>query len=81
MLLSDEEYADICAVIPDADSYIDSFSQKLIDHGYRYANHHDTILSWWRADKSRHKKKPKKSGGSFDTNEFFEKAVAKSYDT
>lgn len=78
VLLSDEEYADICAVIPDADSYIDSFSQKLIDHGYRYANHHDTILSWWRADKSRHKKKPKKSGGSFSTDEFFAKAVAHS---
>lgn len=76
VMLTDEEYGDICAVIPEADKYIDSFSQKLVDRGYRFDNHHDTILSWWRSDKSRHKKKPKKSGGSFSTDEFFAKAVA-----
>lgn len=78
VMLTDEHYADIKQKIPDADAYIDSFSVKLHDHGYTYADHYATILAWWKSDKKRrrpHKKAQASSGGSFDANEFFNKAV------
>lgn len=78
VMLTDEEYKDITIRIPDADAYIDSFSAKLHDRGYTYADHYATILAWWKSDKKRrrpHKKAQASSGGSFDTNEFFNRAV------
>lgn len=49
--LSEAEYNALCQSIPDADRYIDRFSQKLHDKGYCYSNHFDTIMDWWRKDK------------------------------
>lgn len=80
VMLSDEQYADIKAKIPDADAYIDGFSAKLHDKGYTYSDHYATLLSWWASDqkrkrKSGSRKKASAGGGSFDTNEFFTRAV------
>ena len=70
--LSDEEYADICAKIPDADAYIDRFSEKLDKRGYTYENHHAAILSWWESDKKKFRQEKPTHKGSFDTEEFFQ---------
>lgn len=84
VMLTDEQYADIKAKIPDADAYIDGFSEKLHDKGYTYSDHYATLLSWWASDqhrkrKSGSRKKASAGGGSFDVNEFFKKAEARSF--
>ena len=84
VMLTDEQYADIKAKIPDADAYIDGFSAKLHDKGYTYTDHYATLLSWWASDqkrkrKSGSRKKASAGGGSFDVNEFFEKATARGF--
>ena len=48
--LSNEEYLKIKQIIPDADGFIESFSQKLHDKGYRYPNHAKAILDWYYRD-------------------------------
>ena len=48
--LSTEEYLQIKQVIPNADEFIESFSQKLHDKGYRYPNHAKAILDWYKRD-------------------------------
>lgn len=80
VMLTEEQYDDIKAKIPDADAYIDGFSAKLHDKGYTYSDHYATLLSWWASDqkRKRSRKKTAATGGSFDTNEFFNKAVAHS---
>ncbi len=53
---------------------IESFSMKLKSKGYKYDDHYSTILLWAQKDG----KKPvaeANSGGSFDTDEFFEAAL------
>ena len=51
VFLSDEEYDDICSIIPKADEYIDYFSDKLISKGYTYPRHYEAILKWWNTDR------------------------------
>lgn len=80
VMLTDGEYADIKAKIPDADAYIDGFSAKLHDKGYTYTDHHATILAWWETDKSRRRppvKTPDRKNSSFDVSEFFARATKK----
>lgn len=81
--LSTEEYLAIKSAIPDADRYIDTFSQKLYTKGYRYPDHAAAILEWWKRDSklaSRHDTpdEPPPPQGSFDTDEFFSAAVKRS---
>ncbi len=52
VFLSDEEYDDICSVIPKADEYIDYFSDKLLSKGYTYPSHYEAILKWWDTDRN-----------------------------
>lgn len=85
VILAEEEYADICSRIPDADTYIDHFSEKLYQKGYQYSNHHDSILEWYAKDKPRLERmrrksakeppKPGELGNSFDTDDFLEAAI------
>ena len=83
VLLTDEEYDRIRSTIPNADEYVDKFSRKLHDKGYRYDNHAEAILNWWKKDSSlpsnNQQAAPRdESFGSFDTDEFFQLAVRKS---
>lgn len=45
------EYGLIKRTIPDADSYINGFSEKLYQKGYQYRDHYAAIMSWWQSDK------------------------------
>ena len=86
--LTDEEHSTLLSSIPV--EYIDRFSEKLNNNGYRYDSHYAAILEWWDTDKSKYTKKPsanktvKKAGGtplapSWDTDDFFEAAVKRAY--
>ncbi len=80
--LTDEQYQALRKLIPDTDAYIDMFSAKLTERGYRYDDHFTAIITWWERDKGtwgkpqKAKKKPAASG-SFDIAEFFSKAAKK----
>ena len=89
VFLSTEEYLLIKNTIDDAEKYIDNFSAKLYAKGYRYPNHAQAILDWWKKDS----RLPKDggsaavsptpggsfdAGGSFETDRFFEAAVKRS---
>ena len=89
VLLTEGERAELGRMIRDADDYIDRFSQKLHDRGYRYANHYGALLEWWKRDSGL----PEACGGiggnggnggkgeslvTFNTDEFFAAAVKKS---
>ncbi len=81
--LSQEEYLKIKNAIPNADDYIDLFSQKIYDRGYRYPSHAKAILDWYEKDKKlpshrRPAEPPQGREGSFDTDEFFAAAVRRS---
>lgn len=78
VILSEAEYADLLSRIPNTDAYIDTFSEKLYNHGYSYNCHYDAILKWWNEDKNKPKKKAvqrKPDNVSFDTDDFFAAAV------
>ena len=101
VFLSTSEYLLIKNTIDDAEKYIDNFSAKLYAKGYRYPNHAQAILDWWKKDSrlpgdggnTLAKAIPSgacvsgggmppsgktASGGSFDTDSFFEAAVKRS---
>ena len=86
--LSNGEYLSLRRKIPDADGYIDRFSEKLKNKGYRYPNHFAAIMRWWEQDKHLELNgsptyPPRRAAeeshyGSFDTDSFFEAAVRRS---
>ena len=86
--LSNGEYLSLRRKIPDADGYIDHFSEKLKNKGYRYPNHFAAIMRWWEQDKHLELNgsptyPPRRAVeeshyGSFDTDSFFEAAVRRS---
>lgn len=59
-----------------AGELIDNLSRKLKSKGYKYEDHYATILIWAQKDGV---KPITEASGSFDTNEFFELALARSY--
>ena len=82
VVLTDEQYHAICKEIPDADAYIDRFSERIAEKGYRYDDHYKAIMSWWAQDKGKAQGKGRKTGkkgGSFDVDDFFEAAVNRTY--
>ena len=88
VILTDGERAELGKRIRNADDYIDRFSQKLKDKGYRYADHYSALLDWWKRD-SELSTSDGNGGiggnggncgnggsiGSFDTDEFFSAAI------
>lgn len=84
VVLSEAEYSDLKSRIPDADGYINRFSEKLYSKGYSYSNHYDAIIKWWDEDKHKSENTKKneavkpKQNSSFDTDDFFAAAVARS---
>lgn len=87
VMLTEAECAELKILIPDADSYIDRFSEKMASKGYVYNDHFETLKAWWTQDKDKYKDKykaqrPKGVGGSestYDLNEFFNAAARRSY--
>lgn len=59
-----------------AGELIDNLSRKLKSKGYKYEDHYATILIWAQKDGV---KPITEASGSFDTNEFFELALARSF--
>ena len=49
--LTEGEYGLIKRTIPDAEGYINAFSEKLYSKGYQYRDHYAAIMSWWQSDK------------------------------
>jgi hypothetical protein len=90
VMLTDKERAELDKLIPNADEYVDRFSQKLRDRGYRYSNHYKAILDWWRLDSrlpdatsvipcvGDKSAGADKKTSSFDTRDFFAAAIKKS---
>lgn len=80
VLLSDEEYKKICDEHPrDYQKRIDSLSCYIASSGKAYKSHYFTILNWARRDTGQDT--PAVEGGSFDTDEFYQLALKRSYDT
>lgn len=80
--LTDAQYKDIKEKIPDADSYIDHFSERLKAKEYTIKDHHGAILEWWEIDKEKPKRRQEaKPQGSFDTDDFFQAALNKGFRT
>lgn len=91
VMLTDEEYQDVKDKLGEhAEAYIDHFSSKQNDKHYYCPNHYREILRWWESDKDdwtrrhhmggqRRFPEPGEPGNSFDTNDFFDSALAKSF--
>ena len=85
VMLTEGEHVELKKRIRNADDYIDRFSRKLRDKGYRYTDHFGAILDWWVRDSVL----PEANGGnggnggngapmaSFDTDDFFAAALNK----
>lgn len=66
--------------------FIDHFSEKLHDRHYAYPDHFKAILDWWKGDKKKWTEQkvkkeapPEREPSSFNTDEFFEAALRRSY--
>jgi hypothetical protein len=84
--LTEGEYGLIKRTIPDAEGYINAFSEKLYSKGYQYRDHYAAIMSWWQSDKDLPPRPARQNAysapetssghqGSFDTDSFFDAAV------
>jgi hypothetical protein len=86
VLITDAERDHLSEVMgDDFAAYLDRFSEKLKKKGYQYADHHGAMLTWWEQDRKRQvfaaSAKSNRNEGtlsSFDTDEFFAAALAKS---
>lgn len=63
------------------DDYIEYYLKKISERGYQYDDHCAAILSWWQKDKHRWCSPPaeKEEASSFDTDDFFDAALRRSY--
>ena len=77
VLLTKEEHEDLCRRIPNAEQFIDYFSVKISAKGYQYDSHYAALLSWHREDQK--KNATQQDSSSFDVDEFFEAALARTY--
>ncbi len=94
VLLSESEYNMLRRDIPNADEYINIFSDKLVKKGYRYRDHYIAIRTWWERDKQYLNSEPLRAdngrfgppltacegaiNSTFLTDEFFEAALRRS---
>lgn len=49
--LTQDEYDKLEMHIPQFEKYVDNFSCKLLERGYIYTNHYETIIKWWESDR------------------------------
>lgn len=79
VLLSDEEHKKLRDEHPnDYQKRIDSLSCYIASSGKVYKSHYFTILNWARRDTG--KDTPSADGGSFNTDEFYQLALKRSYE-
>ncbi len=76
VLLTDSEYQKLKDEYQDFSERIERLSCYIESKGVMYENHYATIKLWAMNDN----KKPEESRGSFDTDEFFEAALRRSYE-
>ena len=76
---TDAEWEDIKRRVEDG--YVDTLSERFKEKGYRFNNHHEITIQWagekgmLKEQQLKKNEEPRCSG--FDSNEFFDKAVAK----
>ncbi|MBE6702132.1 MAG: DUF4373 domain-containing protein [Ruminococcaceae bacterium] len=75
-----EEYDALKEQIPDADTYIERFSERKESKHYHYPNDFAAILSWYREDSEKERQSGKQEPkGSFDVDDFWEAAMSRTY--
>lgn len=74
VLLSEDEYTKLKQLIPDFSNYLERFSAKIAAKGYHYEDHYAALCAWYADDK---KEEP---NSSFDVDEFFQAALARTYE-
>jgi hypothetical protein len=80
VLLTDDEYEKLRAQFRDIEARINKLSEYIEIHGKKYKSHYAVILKWARDDSERQRQERGGTESSFDTDEFFELAVRRSYD-
>ncbi|MBQ3708664.1 MAG: hypothetical protein II889_12300 [Clostridia bacterium] len=80
--LTDAQLERLRRELPEADEYIERLSEHIASTGKTYADCCATIFKWVHEDRRRSPPKPSapSDGGSFDTDEFFEAALKRSYE-
>ena len=68
VFLTESDHALIRATIPEADAYVDMFSEKLKSRGYTYPDHCEAILRWWDRDKDSYFERVAVERGEADPN-------------
>ena len=83
VILLEREYQKLCEMFPaDCHERIDRLSRYLNSSGKNYDSHFATIIRWAKEDEERKKRTEKaaqNNTGSFDTDSFFEAALARTY--
>lgn len=79
VLLTDEEYDKLREQFRDYKGRIDRLSEYIEMTGKKYKRHYVVILNWARRDGERERQAHGDAESSFDTDEFFEAAVRRSY--
>lgn len=83
VMLCEREYDDLRTRFDDFGERIDRLSHYLASTGKDYASHYETILKWAKedegkdAEKKKAEAKKREAQGSFDTDEFFNAALAR----
>lgn len=90
--LTPEQYAHLGEIMGEyRDAYIRHYGSKKAKRGYTFANDYDALLSWWEHDREQwtvgkkrreqQQSRPKvgDAGNSFDENDFFDAALARSF--
>lgn len=83
--LTQEEYDRLCAEFPNADEAVKFLDEYIEEKKYKSANHNFALRRWvFEALSERARKQPKtetpqENKGSFETDDFFDAAVRRSY--
>jgi len=77
VFMTEAQHQDLCQRYgkAKAQELIDQFSRKMKSKGYQFKDHYATILAWATEDRVR-----TMENSSFDTDDFFYAALARSYD-
>lgn len=78
VILTDEEFEDLKKAYPDYEVKIDRLSVYMKQSGKDYASHYAVLTAWAKEDADKPKIAPE-AMTSFDTDSFFEAAMARSY--
>ena len=81
VILLDREYKQLRELFPnDYRERVDRLSRYIASSGKKYVSHFATIVRWAKEDEEREKKKTSTDkNGSFDTDSFFDAALARTY--